>query len=83
MELTYRTLYVLQKCEIQVKFFLKLLSFVQNTLVQAEYWHDPLNEELYETSSIFLADINNEQVKKTIPKTAILCNICRNNLLFV
>ncbi|KAJ8384966.1 hypothetical protein AAFF_G00196320 [Aldrovandia affinis] len=30
-------------------------------LVQAQYWHDPLNEELYRTHSLFLADINQER----------------------
>ncbi|UXI18014.1 RNA-binding domain-containing protein [Sarcoptes scabiei] len=34
--------------------------FVQNNLVQAEYWHDPLQESLYKQNSVFLADINNE-----------------------
>ncbi|XP_053313153.1 palmitoyl-protein thioesterase 1 [Spea bombifrons] len=34
---------------------------VQEHLVQAEYWHDPLNEETYRSSSIFLADINQER----------------------
>lgn len=29
-------------------------------LVQAQYWHDPLNEELYKQKSTFLSDINNE-----------------------
>ncbi|XP_025111565.1 palmitoyl-protein thioesterase 1-like [Pomacea canaliculata] len=37
-------------------------SFVQDHLVQAEYWHDPLNEEEYVQKSIFLADINQEKV---------------------
>ncbi|GAB1605322.1 palmitoyl-protein thioesterase 1-like [Argonauta hians] len=35
-------------------------SFVQDNLVQAQYWHDPLNEELYRNKSLFLADINLE-----------------------
>ncbi|MBN3305868.1 PPT1 thioesterase, partial [Amia calva] len=35
---------------------------VQNHLVQAQYWHDPLNEELYRNHSLFLADINQERV---------------------
>ncbi|XP_015203993.1 palmitoyl-protein thioesterase 1 [Lepisosteus oculatus] len=35
---------------------------VQNHLVQAQYWHDPLNEDLYKTHSLFLADINQERV---------------------
>ncbi|KAG8230141.1 hypothetical protein J437_LFUL010633 [Ladona fulva] len=46
----------------------KILNFgayfkwVQNSLVQAEYWHDPINEDSYKKGSIFLADINNEDV---------------------
>lgn len=28
--------------------------------MQAEYWHDPLHEDLYRQASVFLADINNE-----------------------
>jgi len=38
-------------------------SWVQHSLVQAQYWHDPLKEEEYRTKSIFLADINNESDK--------------------
>ncbi|XP_077193704.1 palmitoyl-protein thioesterase 1 [Paroedura picta] len=34
---------------------------VQDRLVQAQYWHDPLNEEEYRKKSLFLADINQEQ----------------------
>lgn len=37
------------------------IDWIQNELVQAQYWHDPLNEETYRESSIFLADINNDQ----------------------
>ena len=33
-------------------------------MVQAEYWHDPLDEDEYRTKSIFLADINNERDDK-------------------
>lgn len=33
---------------------------VQAHVVQAEYWHDPLNEDAYRKQNIFLADINNE-----------------------
>lgn len=32
------------------------------SLVQAQYWNDPLNQEEYKKASIFLADINNENV---------------------
>ncbi|KAE8624671.1 hypothetical protein XENTR_v10006020 [Xenopus tropicalis] len=45
----------------------KLLNYgaytreVQDYLVQAEYWHDPINEEQYRNGSIFLADINQER----------------------
>lgn len=45
----------------------KVLNFeaytktVQEHLVQAEYWHDPLHEEDYRNYSIFLADINQER----------------------
>merc|ERR1712241_911819 len=39
-------------------------SWIQNFLVQAEYWHDPLNEEEYRAKSVFLADINNERHEK-------------------
>ena len=35
---------------------------MQDYLVQATYWHDPLNEEKYRNGSTFLADINNERV---------------------
>ncbi|KAH9641665.1 hypothetical protein HF086_005111 [Spodoptera exigua] len=41
-------------------------SWVQDALVQATYWHDPLDEETYINKSIFLAEINNElRVNKT------------------
>ncbi|XP_022122260.2 palmitoyl-protein thioesterase 1 [Pieris rapae] len=35
-------------------------SWLQKSLVQATYWHDPLNEEKYKKYSEFLSDINNE-----------------------
>nr|XP_023021953.1 palmitoyl-protein thioesterase 1-like [Leptinotarsa decemlineata] len=35
---------------------------VQKMLVQATFWHDPLNEETYKDHSTFLADINNEKI---------------------
>ncbi|VDK74374.1 unnamed protein product [Litomosoides sigmodontis] len=37
------------------------VGFVQNTVVQAQYWHDPLDEATYRQNSVFLADINNER----------------------
>jgi palmitoyl-protein thioesterase len=38
--------------------------FVQDHLVQAEYWQDPLNEDEYVNKSVFLADINNQRAVK-------------------
>jgi palmitoyl-protein thioesterase len=40
------------------------VSWVQNHLVQAEYWHDPLNEEQYLKYCIFLPDVNNALPQK-------------------
>lgn len=33
---------------------------IQEHVVQAEYWHDPLHEDDYKNKNIFLADVNNE-----------------------
>lgn len=38
------------------------IHWVQESLVQATYWHDPLNEQIYKEASTFLADINNERI---------------------
>lgn len=35
---------------------------MQESLVQATYWHDPLDEATYQTNSEFLSDINNEVI---------------------
>lgn len=48
------------------------VSFVQDTLVQAEYWQDPLNEDEYRKYSVFLADINQENVKNETYKTNLM-----------
>jgi len=40
------------------------LPYVQDHLVQAEYWQDPNNEDEYLNKSIFLADINNARPQK-------------------
>lgn len=37
-------------------------DYIQKHLVQAQYWHDPLNDDLYHKHSLFLADINQERV---------------------
>ncbi|CAH1993195.1 unnamed protein product [Acanthoscelides obtectus] len=39
--------------------------WVQKMLVQATFWHDPLNEDMYRKYSTFLSDINNENTIKT------------------
>ena len=39
-----------------------LSFFFSCSLVQAEYWHDPIKEDVYRNHSIFLADINQERV---------------------
>uniref|UniRef100_A0A3B3D4C1 Palmitoyl-protein thioesterase 1 n=1 Tax=Oryzias melastigma TaxID=30732 RepID=A0A3B3D4C1_ORYME len=44
-------------------------DLVQKHLVQAQYWHDPLNDNLYKKHSVFLADINQERtVNETYKK---------------
>lgn len=51
-----------KSCEYvrQVLNFAAYAGWVQRLLVQATYWHDPLNEDVYRKKSTFLADINNE-----------------------
>lgn len=41
------------------------MVLVALSLVQAQYWHDPLNDDLYKKRSLFLADINQERVSVT------------------
>lgn len=44
-------------------------DIIQKRLVQAQYWHDPLNDDLYKKHSLFLADINQERaVNETYKK---------------
>lgn len=53
--------------ETSCEYFRQMLHFaaysgwVQRVLVQATYWHDPLNEDLYKEKSSFLSEINNEK----------------------
>ena len=47
---------------VKCVYFERYVGFVQENLVQAEYWHDPLNEKEYRQYSVFLADINQERV---------------------
>ena len=39
-------------------------SWVQDKLVQAQYWHDPLDNDEYRAKSKFMADINNDRDNK-------------------
>lgn len=36
------------------------LWYIQKSVIQASFWHDPLKEDEYKKKNIFLADINNE-----------------------
>jgi len=40
------------------------IGWIQRLLVQAQYWHDPLAEQEYVDNSLFLANINNQGLKK-------------------
>merc|ERR1712215_339325 len=40
------------------------VEFVQDILVQAQYWHDPLDFDTYVEKSKFIAEINNEKDAK-------------------
>jgi len=48
------------------------VSFVQDNLVQAEYWHDPLKHDEYVAKSVFLADLNQEKTVNETYKTNLL-----------
>jgi len=48
------------------------ISWIQNKLVQAEYWHDPANLEEYRRASVFLADINQERSPKASYKQNLM-----------
>jgi len=47
-------------------------SWVQDHLVQAEYWHDPIKEDEYRKKSVFLADINQEKIFKPEYKSNLM-----------
>jgi len=40
------------------------VDFVQDFLVQAQYWHDPLHFDTYVEKSQFIAEVNNEKAEK-------------------
>jgi len=48
------------------------ISWIQNKLVQAEYWHDPTNLDEYRSASVFLADINQERTPKASYKQNLM-----------
>jgi len=48
------------------------ISWIQNKLVQAEYWHDPANLDEYRRASVFLADINQERSPKASYKQNLM-----------
>lgn len=48
------------------------IDAVQDRLVQAEYWHDPLNEDEYKKKSVFLADLNQENTVNATYKTNLM-----------
>ena len=56
------------------------VGFVQDNLVQAEYWHDPLNEKEYRAKSVFLADLNQENVRQ---KFTFYARVRRFKFMFV
>lgn len=47
------------------------LRYIQESLVQAAYWHDPLKEDEYRKKNIFLADINNENTINAVREILI------------
>ncbi|XP_054288471.1 palmitoyl-protein thioesterase 1-like isoform X1 [Macrosteles quadrilineatus] len=47
-------------------------GWVQNELVQAEYWHDPMDEDKYKQNSVFIAEINNEIYQNNTYKENLL-----------
>ncbi|XP_061110760.1 palmitoyl-protein thioesterase 1-like isoform X2 [Conger conger] len=63
-------------------------NIVQKHIVLAQYWHDPFNEELYRTHSLFLADINqeravNESYKKNLKflKNFVMVKFLRDSIV--
>ncbi|CEF62339.1 Palmitoyl-protein thioesterase 1 [Strongyloides ratti] len=61
-------------CRI-VKYFLNYgayVGLVQNSIVQAQYWHDPRLDDEYREKNIFLADLNNEKINNTTYKDNLL-----------
>lgn len=51
---------------VYVLHFNLFLRYIQNSFIQASYWHDPLQETEYQRKNLFLADINNENINNTV-----------------
>merc|ERR1711890_23085 len=51
------------------------VDFVQDFLVQAQYWHDPLHFDTYVEKSKFIAEINNEKPEKNASYAVNLANL--------
>lgn len=49
--------------------------WIQSFQVQAEYWHDPLDEALYLSNSAYIADINNARPLKNATYKANLASL--------
>ncbi|KRZ32127.1 Palmitoyl-protein thioesterase 1 [Trichinella pseudospiralis] len=65
-ELQFEGVFGLPRCQGSIKlcnFARMLLNYGAYVhVIQAQYWHDPLDENTYRDKSIFLAEINNEKV---------------------
>jgi len=48
------------------------VGWIQDFLVQAEYWHDPFAEDEYKRYCVFLPDINNENQKNSTYKKNLI-----------
>ena len=51
------------------------MDFVQDFLVQAQYWHDPLHFDTYVEKSQFIAEVNNEKAEKNASYAINLANL--------
>lgn len=51
------------------------LRYIQESLVQAAYWHDPLKEDEYREKNVFLVDINNEKTINAVNYDYALGNL--------
>lgn len=52
--------------------FFAYMNLIQTNIVQAQYWHDPFNENEYKDYNLFLADINQEKEFKEEYKKNLL-----------